>query len=178
MIFLASKYVRYFLIFIIILPVFGTQTCRTGVQLFLDIDRLDIENFITARKKSSKPIIVDIGGEGINRDAININPEQYTSSSDNTLPIPLWVKGRGESIPVKDGEVDHLILENTPLNNNIIIEIIRVIKKDGTIKLVHPIEYAQKTHAELSLHFPAARVSQKRLRHGLLQTIIELNVNN
>ncbi len=177
MTFLASRYVRYLLLLIIIFPIYGAQTCKKSVQLFLDIDRLttqEIEDFIAQKVRSSKPVIVDIGGEGSNLNAINVNPQRFISDSDNVRPIPLWVKGKGESIPVKNGEVDYVILENTPLNNEIISEIIRIIKKGGLIKLVHPIEYALKTHSEFSVHFPKARVSQKRLRHGLLQTLIDL----
>lgn len=174
MTFLASNRVCTLFLLFIILPVYGIKNCHDGVQLFLNIDEINVRNFIEIRKSKSKPIIIDIGGEGNNFDAININPQRYTSNSDNMGPIPLWVKGIGESIPVRDKEVDQLILENTPLNDNIIDEIIRVIKKDGTIRLVHPIEYAIDTHSKFSVHFPHAKVFQKRIRHGLLETVLIL----
>lgn len=86
-----------------------------------------------------KPIHIDVGGEGRNPGATNVNPSEVTTTTGSPgRPIPNRVAGTGENLPFPDRSVDIYSLENAPIRPGTISEIARVIKPGGDIRLVGP----------------------------------------
>ncbi|MBL6990273.1 MAG: hypothetical protein ISR65_10865 [Bacteriovoracaceae bacterium] len=81
---------------------------------------------VDQRIKHRLPIHVDIGGEGRYKNAINLNPQGVTTDTPRR-PIPFWVKGYGQNMPFEDQTVDRITIENTPINPETILEMLRVI---------------------------------------------------
>jgi hypothetical protein len=87
-----------------------------------------------------KPLILDIGGEGRHAGAWNLNPRtRRTIGNDSGQPIPRLIRGRGESIPLRDKSVDVLIVERTPLLMATLREMLRVAKPSATAILRHAV---------------------------------------
>lgn len=109
-------------------------------------------------------IVLDIGGEGRHSEAWNLNPSRVrTLGPQRGLPIPNFIPGRAESIPLPNQSVDVIIMERTPLRIEALHEIRRVIRPGGTIILRHalpPIDEPHRTACEL---LPGC-VSQSRYR--------------
>jgi len=83
-------------------------------------------------------LTLDIGGEGRHVDAWNLNPRPLrTCGPQRGEPIPRHIYGRADAIPLPDGSVDCIIVENTPLRAAALREIRRVIARHGTIVLRH-----------------------------------------
>jgi hypothetical protein len=80
---------------------------------------------------------IDIGGEGHFRNAINLNVKTRTSYTNK--PIPNLVLGRAQEMPFRNGVADLITVESSPFSPS---EIARVISPNGTIRLVHPSEFA------------------------------------
>ncbi|QVL30338.1 methyltransferase domain-containing protein [Telmatocola sphagniphila] len=86
-----------------------------------------------------KIVKIDIGGEGRNPGAINVNPSETTTTTGGWgRPIPNRVPGKGEKLPFADQSVDVIFLENAPIRPGTISEIQRVLKPGGEVRLVGP----------------------------------------
>jgi hypothetical protein len=82
---------------------------------------------------------IDIGGEGRYPEAYNLNPvSKGTVHPWTNNNIPNHVCGVGENIPVQSGTVDYITLESTPISQETILEIGRVLKQTGHIRLISP----------------------------------------
>ena len=119
---------------------------------------------------------LDIGGEGRNERAWNLNPSPCRTVGPNRgRPIPRRIPGRAEAIPLPDHSVDLVIVERTPLRKAALYEIARVIARSGSIILRHSIPPNFDPHALAKAILPG-RVSEKRIRRGnltLLETTFE-----
>lgn len=83
-------------------------------------------------------LVVDVGGEGRHPIAWNVNPSPIrTLGRYKGQPIPRWLYGTAESIPLADGAVDWLIVERTPLSLAALKELARVVSPTGRITLRH-----------------------------------------
>jgi hypothetical protein len=85
-----------------------------------------------------RPFVVDVGGEGRHELASNINFSHFqTIGRDTGRPIPRWLGGRADNIPLPRGVVNWLIVERTPLSKAALREFARVIAPTGRITLRH-----------------------------------------
>jgi hypothetical protein len=83
-------------------------------------------------------IVLDIGGEGRHASAWNINPcPLKTLGRNRGEPIPHWIRGRADDIPLPSGVADWLIVERTPLSRRAVMELARVVAPHGRITLRH-----------------------------------------
>ena len=83
-------------------------------------------------------IVLDVGGEGRHVRAWNINPCSLKTAGDaRGQPIPHWIRGRADDIPLPSGVVDWLIVERTPLSKRALEELARVVAPAGRITLRH-----------------------------------------
>jgi SAM-dependent methyltransferase len=120
-----------------------------------------VARIIAHKQASGEELHLDLGGEGRYEDAININPQPYTSTTGEPgREIPYWVKGRTDEIPFPDQSVDQVTVENAPINQDGIKEILRVMRPRGKIRLSHPKDYGQRIHQLIISEYPNARVSQ------------------
>lgn len=104
-------------------------------------------HFISTKIENHQPVHVDVGGEGRYEDALNINPGKYTSTTGEPgHPIPNWVYGRSDELPLPDQSVHKLTVESAPLNGQAMAEILRVMRPRSQINLYHPSEYAERIH--------------------------------
>jgi hypothetical protein len=86
----------------------------------------------------SRPLILDIGGEGRHPQAWNVNPSQWrTYGPSRGEPIPRWICGRADAIPLPDRVADVILVERTPLTRAACHELRRVVRPGGTIVLRH-----------------------------------------
>jgi ubiquinone/menaquinone biosynthesis C-methylase UbiE len=93
------------------------------------------------------PVILDIGGEGRNDGAWNLNPRTHkTVGSERGQPIPRLIQGRGESIPLADRSVDVVIVERTPLRPTTLAEIRRIAKPAAQVILRHAQAHQRDPH--------------------------------
>jgi len=100
-----------------------------------------------ARGPAARSVHLDIGGEGRHARAINVNPERLTTTTGLPgRPIPNLIVGTGEALPVRAASVDKVLVENAALRPGSEREIARVLKRGGTVRLVHPSGYATRTH--------------------------------
>ncbi len=87
---------------------------------------------------AAKPLVLDIGGEGRHPAAWNLNPRMRRSFGPECgEPIPRLICGRGDAIPLRDGCVDVLLVERTPLRLDVLREILRVARPSATVVLRH-----------------------------------------
>ncbi len=99
------------------------------------------------RIPSTGKVIIDIGGEGAHKGAINLNPNLWTTTTGTSgRPIPNLVMGVAEQLPFQSHSADTLIVESAPLRLGSATELARVIRPGGTIRLVHPSAYAASAH--------------------------------
>ena len=137
-------------------PSFAKFVDQTGA----DNSIADLLEYIDLRRAQNKPVVLDIGGEGRYQDAINLNPQNLTTTTGTSgRPIPLWLKGVGQSIPLPDNSVDTVYLENTPLFKDTLKEILRVIRPRGNIHLFHPKSYSDKILKMVETLFLEAEIS-------------------
>lgn len=103
---------------------------------------------LTARAAvASQPCVIDIGGEGRHSAAWNVNPRRYrTCGPTHGEPIPRWILGRADALPLPDHVVDLILVERTPLTRTSMDEIRRVVKLDGTIVLRHARPFGMDPH--------------------------------
>jgi hypothetical protein len=131
------------------------------------------QRFIRLNKEKNIPIHLDLGGEGRYPDAININPNAYTSTTGEPgEKIPFWVKGRSDDIPISSSSVDKVTIENAPINLNTIDEMLRVLRPRGDIYLSHPKDYAKEAHQLIIDSFPEHHVIQEDLEYNTVTKII------
>lgn len=97
---------------------------------------------------STKTIaLLDIGGEGRYVTALNLNPNaEKTLGPDKGQPIPNRLNGRTEDIPLPDNSVQTVIVERTPLKNEAIDEITRVVADGGTLVFRHVVADEANPH--------------------------------
>ena len=92
-------------------------------------------------------IVIDIGGEGAHKGAINLNPGLTTTTTGRPgQPIPNLVQGFAEKLPFASRSADRLIVESAPLRPGAAAEMARVIRPGGVVRLMHPSEYAAQSH--------------------------------
>ncbi len=128
-------------------------------------------------KNKNQLIHIDIGGEGKYIDAININPYPLTSTTGEPgRKIPRWVYGKGESIPLPTDSVHKVSLENAPISQATMAEILRVLQPRGEIHLSHPDDYANTSHTGLIEYLDEYIESLHSVtdREGLTKTVIFL----
>ncbi len=130
-----------------------TTSCFEAFDLIANDSQTARSNalaFITEREAKNLPIHVDVGGEGRYDNALNINPGKYTSTTGEPgRPIPNWVYGRSDELPLPDASVHKLTVESAPLNNQAMSEILRVMRPRSEIELYHPTDYAERIHKQL-----------------------------
>ena len=156
-------------------------TCHSAIGEFsiaaLSPERRS-QRFVRHNKSKNIPIHIDLGGEGRYSDAININPNAYTTTTGEWGErIPFWVKGRSDHIPFESNSVDKITVENSPINNDSIKEMLRVLRPRGDIYLSHPSEYAQQIHPLVVDAFKNTEVIQKTLEYNTI-TIIKFGNTN
>lgn len=97
---------------------------------------------------STKTIpLLDIGGEGRYVTALNLNPNAVkTLGPEKGQPIPNRLNGCTEDIPLPDNSVHTVVVERTPLTNEAIDEIIRVVADGGTLVFRHVVADAANPH--------------------------------
>ena len=119
-------------------------------------------------------LVLDIGGEGLHVNAWNLNPSPTkTHGLDRGAPIPRLILGRAEAIPIKNSSFDHIIVERTPLREDSLHEIARVISHPGTIVFRHALPPQLDPH-RMAYSIIPGRIEQRELLvagHRLQQTI-------
>ena len=122
---------------------------------------------------------LDIGGEGRNETAWNLNPSAVRTIGPNRGKlIPRRIAGRAEAIPLPDHSVDRIMVERTPLRKASLYQIARVIAPQGTIVLRHAKPPNRDPHLLARAILPG-RITQRRFRIGsqdLQETCFQLNV--
>ena len=109
---------------------------------------INIWEFLERRANLGLPVILDIGGEGEYPDAINLNPKGFTSAGGKRS-IPNWLKPVGTKIPLPDKSVDHVYLENVPVDAATISEVLRVVGLRGTVRFFNSLEYSMSVYQML-----------------------------
>ena len=128
--------------------------------------------------EAADQFVLDIGGEGRHRDAWNLNPSPVkTCGPERGQPIPRWIEGRGDAIPLEDGVADVIIMERTPLLRAVVAEIRRVLKPTGTAILRHVRPLGRDPHRDLAELLPGQREQRtwQAGRHVLQETVIRLD---
>ena len=122
---------------------------------------------VLEKKFIYQDIHLDLGGEGLYKGAININPQPYTSTTGEPYRlIPNWVKTYSNNLPFADSSVSRVTIENSPMNEEVIHESFRVLKKGGELETSHPFEFAQ-SKIELFIEiFGRGNVKFKRVSNG------------
>jgi hypothetical protein len=110
---------------------------------------------------------LDIGGEGRHPEAWTLNPSSVkTLGPDKGTPIPRWIRGRAESMPLPSRFADCIIVERTPLRGGALEEILRVIALHGVVVLRHvPIPTADR-HERIRRYLRARIAVTRRDRVG------------
>lgn len=130
------------------------------------------QRFYSQRVEAGLPVHLDLGGEGRYRDAINVNPNAYTSTTGEPgRVIPFWVEGRSDQIPFPSNSVDKITIENAPISGDSIKEMLRVLRPRGDIHLSHPVDYALVIHQLVMDAFPDAVISQKNINTNIVTKI-------
>lgn len=128
------------------------------------------QDLLLYRQEADLPIILDVGGEGRYVGAINLNPQPITSTTGEAGHIiPNWVPGRGDHIPLPEQSVDVIYLENAPLNNETMEEMLRVMRPRGKIHLSHPQDYADSYYKTLQQYFGESNIH--RTNNGMISEI-------
>ena len=117
-------------------------------------------------RQGSVVLRLDIGGEGRNEDAWNLNPSAVrTVGPHRGEHIPRRIPGRAEAIPLPDHSVRQILVERTPLRRASLHEIARVVDQRGTIVLRHATPHDMDPHS-LARSILPGRVSQRPIRIG------------
>ncbi len=96
---------------------------------------------------STPRMVLDIGGEGRYRGVWNLNPRRYrTCGRHRGQPIPNWLPGRAERIPLPSGCVHAIIVERTPLQPAALWEIRRVAGPGTRVLLRHALRPGADPH--------------------------------
>jgi hypothetical protein len=123
----------------------------------------------SARKRGA--LILDVGGEGAHKGAVNVNPGTLTSTTGKPgRLIPNRVEGVTEKIPFPSGSAAVVIVENAPIRPGAAAELARVVGKGGTIKLTHPSDYAKQAHAQVVEATRGRALTETR--NGITTTVI------
>jgi SAM-dependent methyltransferase len=89
----------------------------------------------------------DIGGEGKYPDAVNVNPNETTTTTGAPgRTIPNLLKVTGEELSAANASADIITVENAPISAKTASQIARVIKPGGQILLESPAGYATTAH--------------------------------
>ena len=122
--------------------------------------------------------VVDIGGEGRNLGAYNVNPRRFkTLGPDQGQPIPRLIVGRGESLPLPDECADTVIVERTPISRRALVEIRRIAKPGALVVLRHARALGRDPHllAKQLLHGEHHESECNIGPHSYHETIINLD---
>lgn len=126
----------------------------------------------------ARRVTLDIGGEGRHPEAWNLNPRgRRTLGRLRGEPIPRWIEGRGECIPLADDTVDVLIVERTPLRAATLAEMLRVARPTATIILRHAVAHWRDPH-RLAVQVFNGHAEQRRAmigRQPVQETVIRLS---
>lgn len=94
--------------------------------------------------------LLDIGGEGRYATALNLNPRaEKTLGPEKGQPIPNWLNGRAEHIPLPDNSVQTVVVERTPLRDKALDEITRVVADGGTMVFRHVVTDGINPHQRI-----------------------------
>jgi hypothetical protein len=116
-------------------------------------------------------LILDIGGEGRYPNAWNLNPRRFrTCGRLRGQPIPNWLPGRAECIPLPARSVHAIIVERTPLLPAALWEIRRVALPGTRVLLRHALRPGSDPH-ELARQIlgPPLRVSRRTVGRLIIQ---------
>jgi SAM-dependent methyltransferase len=142
--------VKYFFITVFILSntysnKLEQSYCFTPFETYLRLHSKSedlVKQYIKSRIKLNKKIILDIGGEGKIKGALNLNPQPLTSTANNSEDFfSNWLPGMGNSIPFQDNLVDTIYVQHAPISKKTMEEMKRVLKPGGNISLTHPKDY-------------------------------------
>ena len=123
----------------------------------------------------SRPLVLDIGGEGRHPQAWNLNPRRHrTLGAGRGALISRLIQGRGENIPLRDRTVDVLIVERTPLARATLMEILRVARPAVTIILRHARAHRRDPH-RLAVEVLGGLAEQRSVTLGR-QTVQETTI--
>jgi hypothetical protein len=127
---------------------------------------------VSRANAQSRPVHVDIGGEGRYPQAINVNPSAVTSTTgtDGRL-IPNRVDAPGENLPFDAHYADGISVENVPIYAQTALEISRVIRPGGSIRLLNPTVYAAVAHQRVIDAIRNGSVVQTAM-NGITTTVI------
>ena len=127
--------------------------CRTALDLIAHHSRSaknEAKRLINKFQSLGGPSHIDSGGGGRYSDAININPYPLTATTGEAgNKIPHWIFGRGDSLPLPSNSIHKITVENAPINQEAIREMLRVLRPRGEINLFHPEDYAEDVHLEV-----------------------------
>lgn len=91
--------------------------------------------------------LLDVGGEGRYATALNLNPRaEQTLGPNKGQPIPNRLNGRAENIPLPNNSVQTVLVERTPMKNEAIDEITRVVADGGTMVFRHVVDDETNPH--------------------------------
>lgn len=89
-------------------------------------------------------IILDIGGEGRHsahnmitgfENAINLNVLTTDSQTNKPIPNLVEIDNWVDPYPLGDGFADYIVIQNAPLTNHNVDEIVRLLKRGGKVGL-------------------------------------------
>lgn len=94
--------------------------------------------------------LLDIGGEGRYATALNLNPRaEKTLGPEKGQPIPNRLNGRAEDIPLPDNSVQTVVVERTPVRDEALDEITRVVADGGTMVFRHVVADGINPHQRI-----------------------------
>jgi len=103
---------------------------RFGIPVFSSPD-----NFTALQTMT---ITIDIGGEGSNSEAWNVNPSRVKTVGPRAgTAIPRLIQARGDALPFADGSIGQVIVERTPFPRTVAREVARVLAQGGRVTLRH-----------------------------------------
>lgn len=150
------------------------ESCKDLLRPFVIFDA---QKFISHRREQGLPVILDIGGEGRYKEAINLNPNDQTSTTGTPgRPISRWLQGKGEEIPLGDQTIDIVHAQNVPVKLKTLLEMLRVIRTPGRISLIHPKDYSDQILARIQKVSINGEIKVRNSAHyQLIEILIEDN---
>jgi ubiquinone/menaquinone biosynthesis C-methylase UbiE len=122
-------------------------------------------------EREAVTITLDIGGEGRHPGAVNLNlSRKKTLGLARGQCIPNLIVGRADRMPFADRSIAHIIVERTPLTQEALAEIARVIAPGGMIELAHvPWEHADRHGRALEMLPGESQQRRRRIAGQMVQ---------
>lgn len=118
------------------------------------------------RVKKEVQLVLDIGGEGRHPEALDLNPSAIrTVGEARGEPIPNLILGRGEAHPSARQFRRRGACERAPLLKRTLLEILRITKHSGKIRLQHARPAWSDPH-DLALAILPGNVVQRATHEG------------